>query len=45
VPFRGKRNEPAHVARVAETIAELRGATAAGIAEATSANFVRIFNP
>jgi TatD DNase family protein len=45
VPHRGKRNEPAHVARVAEAIAELRGATAAAIAEATTANFNRIFNP
>ena len=25
VPFRGKRNEPAHVARVLEVLAELRG--------------------
>ena len=27
VPFRGKRNEPAHVARVVETLAAARGAT------------------
>ena len=27
VPFRGKRNEPAHVARVLEVLAELRGDT------------------
>jgi TatD DNase family protein len=45
VPYRGKRNEPAHVARVAEAIAELRGVSAAEIATATTATFNRIFNP
>ena len=30
VPHRGKRNEPAHVVRVAEAIAELRGTTRRG---------------
>ena len=30
VPHRGKRNEPAHVVRVAETIAALRGVTRRG---------------
>jgi TatD DNase family protein len=45
VPHRGRRNEPAHVARVAEVIAELRGATAAAIAEATQTNYVRLFAP
>jgi TatD DNase family protein len=44
-PHRGKRNEPAYVARVAEVIAELRGTTAAAIAEATDANHARLFNP
>ena len=34
VPHRGKRNEPAHVVRVAEAIAELRGMTAEAIGEA-----------
>ncbi len=45
VPYRGKRNEPAHVTRVAEAIAELRHVPAAEIAAATTANFNRIFNP
>jgi TatD DNase family protein len=45
VPHRGKRNEPAHVARVAEVIAELRGITAEAIAGATSENHARLFNP
>ena len=45
VPHRGKRNEPAHVARVAEVIAELRGSTAEAIATATHENHARLFNP
>lgn len=45
VPHRGKRNEPAHVARVAEVIAELRGTTADAIAGATHENHVRLFAP
>jgi TatD DNase family protein len=45
VPHRGKRNEPAHVTRVAEVIAELRGMTADAIASATHANHARLFNP
>jgi TatD DNase family protein len=45
VPHRGKRNEPAHVSRVVEVVAELRGTTAAAIAEATHDNHVRLFNP
>jgi TatD DNase family protein len=45
VPHRGSRNEPAHVARVAAVIAELRGITVAEIARATDDNFQRLFNP
>ena len=45
VPHRGKRNEPAHVARVCEVVAELRGTTPAELAERTSQNFTRLFNP
>jgi TatD DNase family protein len=42
-PFRGKVNEPAYVARVAEVLAEARGTTAAALAEATFANALRIY--
>ena len=45
VPFRGKRNEPAHVARVAEMIAALRGTSVERIADAARDNFTRLFNP
>ncbi len=45
VPYRGKRNEPAYVARVAETIAEVRGEAAETIAGAAAANFARLFKP
>jgi TatD DNase family protein len=45
VPYRGKRNEPAYVARVAEVIGELRGVPAEAIREATCNNFNRLFNP
>ena len=44
-PFRGKRNEPAHVVRVAETIAELRGAAPDDIGRAARANFEKLFKP
>ena len=43
VPFRGTRNEPAHVARVLEAVAVLRGVTAAQLAERTSRNFDGLF--
>jgi TatD DNase family protein len=45
VPHRGGRNEPAHVVRVAEVIAELRGVSIATIEQATDENFARLFNP
>jgi TatD DNase family protein len=45
VPHRGSRNEPAHVVRVAETVATLRGVTTAAIGEAALENFRRLFNP
>jgi TatD DNase family protein len=45
VPYRGKRNEPAHVVRVAEVIAELRGSTPEAIAAATQGNHGRLFAP
>ena len=43
-PFRGKRNEPAHVRLVAEEIANLRDISLAELAEATTANVRRLFN-
>ena len=45
VPHRGKRNEPAYVARVAEVIAELKGVSRDDVAAVTTENFVRIFAP
>ena len=41
VPFRGKRNEPAFVAKVVEALAAVRGATAEEIAGQSTANFAR----
>lgn len=43
VPLRGKRNEPAFVVHTAAKVAALRGQTAEDIAEATTANFERLF--
>ena len=43
VPFRGKRNEPAFVVRVAETLAEIRRQKVEEIGELTTANFRRLF--
>lgn len=44
VPNRGKTCEPAFVADTASFVAELRGETLAELAEATTANFFRLFN-
>ena len=40
---RGQRNEPARLVGVLETIAQLRGADPADIAQATTANARRLF--
>jgi TatD DNase family protein len=45
VPHRGKRNEPAYVGRVVDTLAALYGTTPAALAERTSANFHTLFRP
>jgi TatD DNase family protein len=43
VPYRGKRNEPSYVIHTARKLAELRNMEYETIAEATSANFQRVF--
>jgi TatD DNase family protein len=43
VPYRGKTNQPAYVRHVAEEIARLRNISVETIAEATTANFFRLF--
>jgi TatD DNase family protein len=43
VPHRGKTNEPAFVAHVANTVAEVRGVPVSRLAEQTTANFFRLF--
>jgi TatD DNase family protein len=43
VPYRGKRNEPAYVARVLDALAAARGETRVRLAEQTSHNFVSLF--
>jgi TatD DNase family protein len=43
VPFRGRRNEPAHVVETARFLAELRGVSAEELGRVTSENFSRLF--
>ncbi len=43
VPYRGKRNEPAFVAATAAAVAALKGIAPELLAEATTANFFRLF--
>ena len=45
VPHRGKRNEPAHVARVVAALAELHRTPPADLAARTAANFHTLFRP
>ncbi|MFQ5811405.1 MAG: TatD family hydrolase [Armatimonadota bacterium] len=43
VPYRGRRNEPAHLTHIAARIAELRGVPVEEVTEATTANARRVF--
>jgi len=43
MPHRGKTNEPAFVVHTAERLAELKGVSANSLADATTANFFRLF--
>jgi len=43
-PRRGRRNEPAYVAHVADRLAAIKGLSRAALEEATSANFFRLFD-
>jgi TatD DNase family protein len=43
VPHRGKRNEPAYVARTAACVAEIKGVSPEALARATTDNFFRLF--
>lgn len=45
VPHRGTRNEPAHVVRVADAIAQLRNTTVEAVGGNARDNFRRLFNP
>lgn len=43
IPMRGKRNEPAFVAHTAIKVAEIKGLSPEALAQATTANFLRLF--
>ncbi len=45
VPHRGRRNEPAYVAQVADAVARLRGIAPDELRAATARNFQRLFTP
>jgi TatD DNase family protein len=45
VPHRGKRNEPAYVGRVLDSLAAVRGEPAAELEAQVTRNFVRLFGP
>jgi TatD DNase family protein len=45
VPYRGKRNEPAYVARVVEALADVHGVPPERLADRTTANFHTLFRP
>ena len=43
VPYRGKRNEPSYVPRIAQRLAEIKGMSVADIARITTSNAIRLF--
>jgi TatD DNase family protein len=43
VPFRGKRNEPAHTIHTARILSEVKGVTAESLAELTTRNFRTLY--
>ena len=45
VPYRGKRNEPAHVARVAEALGALHGLSGDELGRRAAVNFHTLFRP
>jgi TatD DNase family protein len=45
VPHRGKRNEPAWVFRVLDTLADTRGVAPDALGQQMTDNFVRLFHP
>jgi len=45
VPHRGKRNEPAHVARIVAALAEMHATDSAEVTRWTTANFHTLFRP
>ena len=42
-PFRGRRNDPGYLYRMAERLAELRGVTPEAMQEITTANGKRLY--
>jgi TatD DNase family protein len=45
IPYRGKRNEPAYVAKVVDHVATARGLAPQVVAEETDRNFDALFRP
>lgn len=43
IPYRGKRNEPAYVVQVAQTVAQVKESPLSAVAEATAKNTQRLF--
>ncbi|MBU4484952.1 TatD family hydrolase [bacterium] len=44
VPYRGKRNEPSYVVKVAEAIAEIKNISLEDVADQTTLNAIQLFN-